>query len=398
MNSVELFTGIGGLAIGVSHSGFQHLAVVEWDRDAAETIRENQRRRVEHVQRWPLYELDVRDFDYGDIQDTVDLVAGGPPCQPFSLGGKHRGHADERNMFPEVVRAVRELKPRAFLIENVKGLARQSFANYLQYICLQLTYPDLTRKSEESWIDHLTRLEQHKTQGRHNGLSYQVVQQLLNAADYGVPQRRERVFLVGVRSDLCMEWSFPIGTYSQDALIWEQWVTGEYWERHCVAKPDRPSPPAKMASRIAHLRAGIIPPDGKPWLTVRDAIGGLPDPALPQPESNVFNHNYVGGARIYPGHTGSPLDEPGKTLKAGDHGVPGGENMLAYPDGSVRYLTVRESARLQTFPDEFVFHGSWTHSMRQLGNAVPVMLARAVATELYAALNENRTLGRRSRL
>ena len=278
--------------------------------------------------------MDVRDFDYGDIQETVDLVAGGPPCQPFSLGGKHKGHVDERNMFPEVVRAVRELKPRAFMIENVKGLLRQSFANYLQYVRLQLTYPDLTRKSEESWGDHLARLEQHKTFGKHNGLSYQVVQQLLNAANYGVPQRRERVLLVGIRSDLCVEWSFPTGTHSQDALTWDQWVTGAYWERHHVAKADRPAPPAKMANRIACLRSGIIPPDGKAWLTVRDTIGNLPDPCVPQLRSSVLNHKYIGGARVYPGHTGSPLDKPGKTLKAGDNGVPGGENMLAYPDGS----------------------------------------------------------------
>lgn len=92
------------------------------------------------------------------------------------------------------------------------------------------------------------------------------------------------------------------------------------------------------------------------------------------------------GARSYTGHTGSPLDEPAKTLKAGDHGVPGGENMLARPDGTVRYFTVRESARLQTFPDDYIFAGSWTESMRQLGNAVPVGLARPIAADIAARL------------
>jgi DNA (cytosine-5)-methyltransferase 1 len=95
---------------------------------------------------------------------------------------------------------------------------------------------------------------------------------------------------------------------------------------------------------------------------------------------------YIPGARSYPGHTGSPLDEPSKTLKAGDHGVPGGENMIAMPDGTVRYFTVREAALIQTFPDGYVFHGSWGEIMRQLGNAVPVKLARAVARQVANCL------------
>ena len=92
------------------------------------------------------------------------------------------------------------------------------------------------------------------------------------------------------------------------------------------------------------------------------------------------------GARSYAGHTGSPLDEPAKTLKAGDHGVPGGENMLARVDGSVRYFTVREAARLQTFPDSYTFCGAWTEAMRQLGNAVPVRLAEVVASSVAETL------------
>jgi DNA (cytosine-5)-methyltransferase 1 len=122
-----------------------------------------------------------------------------------------------------------------------------------------------------------------------------------------------------------------------------------------------------------------------PWKTVRDAIQDLPDPRETNP---VPNHRFQPGARSYPGHTGSPLDEPSKALKAGDHGVPGGENMLRHPNGRVRYFSIRESARIQTFPDEFVFPGSWTESMRQLGNAVPVELARVVAGSIAGKIRK----------
>jgi DNA (cytosine-5)-methyltransferase 1 len=110
---------------------------------------------------------------------------------------------------------------------------------------------------------------------------------------------------------------------------------------------------------------------------VRDAISDLPKPKRRE-HARFANHQFWPGARSYKGHTGSPLDAPSKTLKAGDHGVPGGENMLAMPSGSVRYFTVRESARLQTFPDDYVFRGAWSEAMRQLGNAVPVRLAEVV--------------------
>ena len=384
MRSVELFAGAGGLAIGMSNAGFHHAAVIEWDHDACETFRENQRHRLRAVERWPLYEGDVKAFDYGNLSDVM-VVSGGPPCQPFSLGGKHRGYLDKRDMFPEAVRAVRELQPKAFIFENVKGLMRETFTDYFEYIQLQLTHPSFTRRKAETWMDHRARLEKHHV-SLQDRTEYNVVFRLLNAANYGVPQRRERVFLVGFRSDLGVEWSFPEGNCSEDALLRSQWITGEYWERHQVPKRARPQITDRQVGRVERLRADyLFDPGNLPWLTVRDAIGDLPDPEK-KPWSGIANHTFNPGARIYPGHTGSPIDEPAKTLKAGDHGVPGGENMLARADGSVRYFTVREAARLQTFSDDYAFRGAWTEAMRQLGNAVPVRLAETVARSVAEIL------------
>lgn len=389
MQAIELFAGAGGLGMGISRGGFRPARIVEWDRWCCDTIRENRKAGNALVARWPEpIEGDVRDFSFSDMAGTIDLVSGGPPCQPFSLGGKHRAHCDGRDMWPEAVRVVRETKPRAFIFENVKGLTRASFATYLAYIVLQLTHPDIAIGTEEPWTDHLARLEQHHTTGSNSGLKYHVVWQVLNAANYGVPQRRERVVFVGFRADTGVAWSFPEATHSIDALLWEQCRTQRYWERHEVARMDR-GLDCRLHERGMRL---IEKPTSKPWRTVRDAIADLPEPG-DWPSATMSNHRYQPGARAYPGHTGSPLDEPGKTLKAGVHGVPGGENMLARPDGSVRYFTVRESARLQTFPDDYHLHGSWSEAMRQLGNAVPVDLAAVIARDVAARLKASRVAG-----
>jgi DNA (cytosine-5)-methyltransferase 1 len=386
LRSVELFVGAGGLGLGVSRAGFKPVLVADWDHDSCETIRENKRRRVAHVKHWPLIETDVRTLDYSDVPEGVELLAGGPPCQPFSICGKHQGYRDDRDMFPEVARAVRTIKPRAILIENVRGLTRPKFARYFSYITLQLTYPEIVRKDAEKWEEHCARLERYHTRGRPDGLHYRIVWRVINAADYGVPQHRWRVVIVGFRSDLNLEWSFPLPTHSRDALIFDQWATGTYWERHGITKRRRPEAPAPILGRADRLRSALFPL-GNPWATVRDAMATLPEPSKSD-EPPIANHRFMPGARTYTGHTGSPYDWPAKTLKAGDHGVPGGENMLVTDNGGVRYFSVREAARLQTFPDEYTFPMSWTESMRQIGNAVPVTLAQLVAESVRLRLDQ----------
>jgi DNA (cytosine-5)-methyltransferase 1 len=392
LTSIELFAGAGGLAMGASLAGFKSHAVVEWDRWACDTIRQNQNRGYPLVADWPLFEGDVRhwlrDFDGAPLASSgLDLLAGGPPCQPFSMGGKHQAFLDSRDMFPVTVEVVRRLHPRAFIFENVKGLTRASFSNYFQYIQNQLEFPEISRKPDESWLDHHRRLQSFKTSRRSSGsgLHYRLSVTLVNAANYGVPQKRERVFIVGFRSDIDAQWSFPAETHSQEALLYDQWIAGDYWDRHAIAHWQRPAPPAARASAIAAMRGLGLSPTKSAWRTVRDALSDLPEPHL-DACGHHLNHKLQPGARTYPGHTGSPVDLPAKTLKAGGHGVPGGENMLVRPNGEVRYFSIRESARLQAFPDGYELHGAWSEAMRQLGNAVPVTLAQAVASSVASHL------------
>lgn len=381
MKSLELFAGAGGLGIGLHTAGFRPLNVIERDTYCCDTIRENKARGINAVKDWKLTQGDIRDVDFKPYYGKVNLISGGPPCQPFSLGGKHAAQRDQRDMFPHAIRAIRDVAPDAFILENVKGLTRTSFRNYYEYIRHQLEHPEITIRENEDWTGHLARLQQQHTSGSRAGLNYRLVRQLINAADYGVPQRRERVFFVGFREDLGVQWNFPLPTHSKEALYWEQ-MHGDYWDRHEMPKIYRNLDRIPLSIQNMKERPSL-----HPWRTVRDAISDIPDPELESDyEGSYHNHRFQSGARSYPGHTGSPYDEPAKTLKAGVHGVPGGENMLRRPDGSVRYFSVREAARLQTFPDDYLFHGSWTETMRQLGNAVPVDLAcwigRDVATRL----------------
>lgn len=370
MNGIEIFSGAGGLAKGLELAGVKHCALVEWNVDACRSLRLNYASRIVH-------EEDIRHFDFSDYHD-VDIIAGGPPCQPFSLGGKARGVNDSRDMFPFAVKAIRMLRPKAFVFENVKGLLRKSFAEYFDYILLQLTYPDVVPHSAD-WRENHNVLMAHDKVAGIDGKSYNVTFTLVNAADYGVPQTRERVIIVGFRNDIGAEWAFPKPTHSKEALLWSQFVTGDYWIRHGIKNyyPDNVSDIYKNKLKD---KLGLFGPELEPWVTVRDAVC-----SLGEPDGNG-DHQLRGGAKEYAGHTGSEMDWPSKTIKAGSHGVPGGENMIRYPNGDVRYMSIAEAKRIQTFPDSYKISGSWSEAMRQLGNAVPVRLGNIVAESVVDAL------------
>ncbi|MEU9563076.1 DNA (cytosine-5-)-methyltransferase [Streptomyces sp. NPDC048161] len=441
--SVELFAGGGGLAMAVHQAGFRPLLFNEFNKRACETLVASARKTlgVDGIERAedtkpepprpgrpaPLYPGDVRDLDMTAFQGKVDVLAGGPPCQPFSAGGVAKGDEDKRNMFPAMFKAVREIRPKAVICENVRGLRRPSFADYFQYIQNELTLPFEKRDDEVSWESHNEHLK-----GIIGGLSendtdpdhYKVVMVPVNAADYGVPQIRNRIVLVAFRADIPVDieaFEKYVNTPQfSDTALWRSMLDedGPYWRRHSDVPPQ-----AKERAR-AWARAKLPKPTKeedpkiRPWRTLRDAIQGYGTdaklPALPPVELSrldekfdfgkgidVVDHIGWPGARIYQGHTPNELDKPAKTVKAGVHGVPGGESVVlldsgyadrASPDGWThhhRYMTVREAARVMTFPDEWLGSGPRGEQMRQLGNAVPVVMgeffANAVADALSAA-------------
>ncbi|BAJ29592.1 MULTISPECIES: DNA (cytosine-5-)-methyltransferase [Kitasatospora] len=414
---VELFAGAGGLAMSVHRAGFRPLLFNEFAKRACETLEANgaewlpdgqkPTRAPESGKKVPLVAGDVQDLDMNYLKGQVDVLAGGPPCQPFSLGGVAKGDEDKRNMFPQMFRAVREIQPKAVICENVRGLLRPSFNDYFQYILRELELPFEERAAGVDWKKHdatlLERLQQEPEDAKKR---YQVVMTPVNAADYGVPQIRNRVIIVAFRRDLKVDIELfkelVKPTHSETALI-RSMMAGGYWEHHADVPPHVREWVEKRLPKVSPKDDGLLP-----WRTLRDAIKGIGDnKPLPKITDDMLDRTeryiegfteHIGwpGARIYDGHTPNELDRPAKTVKAGVHGVPGGESVMLtdelMPDKITykhRYMTVRETARVMTFPDDWELKGPRGEKMRQLGNAVPVLLgevfAKAVATVLDKA-------------
>jgi DNA (cytosine-5)-methyltransferase 1 len=362
---VELFAGCGAMALGLGRAGFAHTCMVELNPQACLTLRDNFASEI-GLGYPSILERDIRDIDWTSFQGS-SLVAGGPPCQPFSNGGLSAGKYDPRDMWPEAIRAVREIQPKAFVFENVKGLRRKTFSEYLRSIVNSLERggdidPDAVKQ-------------------------YQVAVVPVNAADFGAAQTRERVLIAGVRRDVGQLTSFPRPTHSLQRLVWDKWCTGEYWKRHGLERPDPSTMSRAERAALKGVLRSSVEPEGLPWQTCRDAFFELGEPGA---SSCVQGHEWRGVAKRYPGHSGSAWDLPAKALKAGVHGVPGGENMVVNSEGSARYFTVREACRLQGLPDSFLPSGSWSQAMRQLGNAVPAQLAEIAGRWIAKTLRGRR--------
>lgn len=301
MRVVSLFSGAGGLDLGFKMAGHDVVWANDLYEDAVHTYQKN---IGDHI----ILE-DVRNISTDEIPDC-DIVIGGFPCQGFSVANTKRHIADERNeLYKQLIRVIEDKQPKFFLAENVKGLTNLGKGEVFKMIL--------------SDFEHL---------------GYRVRYRILNAADYGVPQTRMRVIIVGVRSDIDWEYEFPKATHSQDGR------------------------------------------DGLPaWVSVSDALKGLPDP---DSENNIPNHTYSKYKLNINGYIGHRLldpDKPAPTVTArGDNR--GGVVILPHPNGQ-RRMSCRELASVQSFPVDYEFVGNNSSIYRQIGNAVPPLLAYTVAKQ-----------------
>lgn len=335
--SVELFAGAGGLALGLERAGFKHVLLNEVAPDACATLRAN---RPE----WPVAETDVRGLSFAHLSGQVDLVSGGFPCQAFSYAGKQGGFGDTRGtLFFELARAVKEIRPKVFLGENVRGLAAHDGGRTLAVIKAAV-----------------------------KELGYTLVEpRVLKAIKYQVPQKRERLFLIAVRNDLAgkadFRWPSP---YHRVMTLRDAFYKGELY--------DTDVPPS----------GGLAYPEKKRKVMEQVPMGGywrdLPE---------AVQEAYMGKSfHLAGGKTGMArrlaLDEPSLTLTCS----PAQKQTERCHPTETRPLTVREYARIQTFPDDWRFAGTLASQYKQIGNAVPVNLAHAVGRSLVRLLNDLESL------
>ena len=239
---INLCCGVGGLALGLAQAGFRSFDFFDKDESTCATLRHNIARSSSLIN-GRVFEGDLSLTEWLSGQDNVRLLAAGTPCQPFSMGGARRGHDDNRNLFPALLKSIRTLRPRAILIENVRGLERGSHKPYLAYLLRQLRYPDIAPREGEEWIEHDKRLARHELCGSALA-TYHVVWKVLNSADFGVAQIRHRLFIVATSAGL-PAYEFPDQTHSKESLICKQstGITGNFetfWSRNTTDEKRSP--------------------------------------------------------------------------------------------------------------------------------------------------------------
>ena len=327
---LELFAGAGGLAIGLEKAGLKCVALNEIDKWACQTLKENR-------PNWKVYEGDIKNYDFSHYHNQIDVVTGGFPCQAFSYAGKKLGLADARGtLFYEFARVVQQVNPPICIGENVRGLLSHEKGKTLQGMI--------------SILDEI---------------GYNVVPvQVLKAINYNVPQKRERLILVGVRKDIPLEYNYPLPNKRIYNLI-DALKKGELFENDVPSSKGAKYP----QSKINVLKR--VPQKGY-W---RD----LPLDIQKQFMGGSF---YLGG-----GKTGIARrigwDEPCLTLTCSPAQK---QTERCHPE-ETRPFTVREYARIQTFPDEWDFCGSLAQQYKQIGNAVPCNLAKEVGFSIISFLN-----------
>lgn len=307
LTSIEICAGAGGQALGLEMAGFSHIALVEYEKEYCETLKENR-------PQWNVICEDIKKFSGLPYRGQIDLLAGGVPCPPFSVAGKQLGSDDERDLFPEAIRLIYEITPKAVMIENVRGFLDPSFDEYRNAI-----------------------LEKIKA------LGYSVNIKLLNACDFGVPQLRPRIVIVGIRNDINSEFSYPVGNPDETKTVGETlvdlmkengWENADTW--------------AESANTIAPTIVGGSKKHGGPDLG-------------PVRARKAWQNLNVDGSGI------------------ANH-APEAEF-----DGSPK-LTPRMIARIQGFPDYWSFGKRKTAACRMIGNAFPPPVAKAVGEEIRRTL------------
>jgi DNA (cytosine-5)-methyltransferase 1 len=313
LSSIEVCAGAGGQALGLEQAGFTHAALVEIERNFCDTLRLNR-------PRWNVCEGDLAGFD-GRPYKGVDLLAGGLPCPPFSVAGKQLGDRDERNLFPSALRLVDEIRPRAVMIENVRGFLDAVFEDYRKNLKKQL-----------------------------KKLGYETDWRLLNASEFGVPQLRPRVVIVALRKDLSENFNWPqvalhnprsVGDTLFDLMVANGWRGAAAWRE----------------------RANEIAP------------------------------TIVGGSKKHGGPDLGPTRARKAWATLGVNGLSIAEEAPDHSFVGMPRLTVQMVARLQGFPDEWQFVGRKTTVYRQVGNAFPPPVARAVSAQLRQALTTHKAIG-----
>jgi len=328
---VELFAGAGGLAIGLENAGLKCVALNEIDKYACQTLRTNR-------PNWNVLEGDIKNFNFSTFKNKVDVVTGGFPCQAFSYAGKKLGLNDARGtLFYEFARVVQEINPAICLGENVRGLLSHENGKTLQGMI--------------SVLDEI---------------GYRVVPvQVLKAINYRVPQKRERLILIGIRKDIDLNYEYP-KPHSKIFTLKDALKKGELFKSD-VPKSDGAKYP-KNKKKVLDL----VPPKGY-W---RD----LP---LDIQKEYMGGSFYLGG-----GKTGMARrigwDEPSLTLTCSPAQK---QTERCHPD-ETRPFTVREYARIQTFPDDWIFSGPLSQQYKQIGNAVPVNLGQEIGYSIVKFLNE----------
>lgn len=306
LTTLELCAGAGGQALGLEQAGMKHEGLVEIDPAACATLRMNR-------SRWNVMEQDLRKFDPKPFKG-VDIVAGGLPCPPFSVAGKQLGDQDERNMFPEAIRIIEVTRPKAVMIENVRGILDAVFSDYRVHIAGQL-----------------------------GKLGYTTSWSLLNASDYGVPQLRPRVIFIALQ---------------------KRYAENFYW----------PAPIGRLAPTVGETLVDLMSSNGwrgaKAW----------------KERANEIAPTIVGGSKKHGGPDLGPTRARAAWATLGVEGKSLANEAPASDFVGTPRLTVRMVARIQGFPDDWEFMGLKTSQYRQVGNAFPPPVARAVAMQIKRAL------------